>query len=496
MRRVSAQTDQPASPGVAGARGRRDWYGLEARHSALFVLRAGLFAGIGVVAALPGTGLDAGARWWVAAICAGVVAVHALLRALTERAPRLLRAGVDLALVLDGAAVIGIASFDGHLDSRVLWAIPVLTLAATLGLSSLTGLKSLVLFAVSVAAIWLLGPVEAPLADGLLPLGIAAAGVATAAAMVRINERELVRRGERLDVLHDAGMSFVATREPAELAARAQDAAGRLMPGWAVVVALEAPLEEQRTWRADGLVHLALPITTPAPEGVESGPEHHGMLRASRPEPRGGRPINLRAQQLRALQTLCAGLAAALTQSVLVSRLEHLSLVDPLTGLANRRAFDEALEAELSRSRRTGEPVALVMLDVDHFKRFNDTHGHLAGDRALAAVAARLTATARREDRACRVGGEEFAVLLPGADRAAAGEVAERLRAAVERIRLAEGPLTVSLGVASAVGVHAAEALIAEADGLLYEAKRLGRNRVMVGTATPAADRPPVTPAG
>ncbi|MEQ9337498.1 MAG: GGDEF domain-containing protein, partial [Miltoncostaeaceae bacterium] len=423
---MSASTDHPESPGVAGARGRRDWYGLEARHSGLFVLRAGLFAGIGVVAALPTAGLDADARWWVAAICAAVVALHGLLRAVAERAPRLLRAGVDLALALDAGALIALASLDGHLASRALWMIPVLTLAATLGLSSLTGLKSLLLFAIATGVIWLLGPVGVPLTDGLLPLGIAAAVVATAAVMVRVNERELVRRGERLDVLHDAGMAFVATREPEALAALAQDAAGRLMPGWAVVVALGDPTQEQRTWRAGGLVHLALPITSPTPESPDAGPEHHGVLRASRPEPRGGRAMNLRAQQLRALQTLCAGLAAALTQSVLVDRLERLSLIDPLTGLANRRAFDDALEVELARCRRTGEPMGLVLLDVDHFKRFTDSHGHPAGDRALAAVAARLTATARREDRPCRVGGEEFAVLLPGADHAATAEVAER----------------------------------------------------------------------
>lgn len=477
---MNSSQDPAGSPAVAGARGHRDWYGLEARHNALFLLRAGLFTGIGVMAALPASGLDPDSRWWAAAVCAAVVAVHAILRRLTERYTRLLRAGVDLALALDGAALIALAGLDGHVTSRVLWMIPVLTLAATLGLSSLTGLKSLLLFAVAVGVIWLLGPVDAPLGDALLPLGIAALCAATAALMVRVNERELLRRGERLDVLHEVGMSFMAQRDPASLAALAQEAAGRLMPGWGVVVALGAPHEQQRTWRSDGFVHLALPITTPSAQGSEGGPEHHGMLRATRAEPRRGRPVNLRAQQLRALETLCSGLAAALTQTVLVNRLEHLSLVDPLTGLANRRAFDEALEVELARSRRTGEPMSLVMLDVDHFKRFNDTFGHLAGDRALAAVATRLTATARREDWACRVGGEEFAVLLPGADRRAAAEVAERLRLAVEGMRLAEGPITISLGVASGVGVRDGEALVAEADGLLYEAKRLGRNRVVV----------------
>ncbi len=119
------------------------------------------------------------------------------------------------------------------------------------------------------------------------------------------------------------------------------------------------------------------------------------------------------------------------------------------------------------------------MLDVDHFKRFNDTHGHQAGDRALAAVGTVLRHRGRREDRACRVGGEEFAVLLPGADGTAAAEVAERLRRAVEALDLPEGPVTVSLGSTSTRGAMRAHDLVADADARLYAAKARGRNRVV-----------------
>jgi diguanylate cyclase (GGDEF)-like protein len=158
---------------------------------------------------------------------------------------------------------------------------------------------------------------------------------------------------------------------------------------------------------------------------------------------------------------------------------------DPLTGLLNRAAFRERARAELARAERTGRCLSLAMLDLDHFKAFNDAHGHPAGDAALGAVAGAITRTIRAIDLAGRYGGEEFVLLLVEADAVAAVRALERLRKAVSALeppRVAR-PVTVSAGIA----VHeprferaTLEALVARADATLYAAKEAGRNRVMV----------------
>jgi two-component system cell cycle response regulator len=162
--------------------------------------------------------------------------------------------------------------------------------------------------------------------------------------------------------------------------------------------------------------------------------------------------------------------------------LAEASRRDALTGLPNRRAFDEELAREVARAGRTGAPLALVVLDVDRFKAVNDGHGHPAGDAVLREVAARAAAAVRRGDLAARIGGEEFALLLPGADLAGAAELAGRVRAAVAGAPVPAGAgalaVTVSLGCAALAPGEPAEALLARADARLYEAKRTGRDRV------------------
>ncbi len=157
---------------------------------------------------------------------------------------------------------------------------------------------------------------------------------------------------------------------------------------------------------------------------------------------------------------------------------------DSLTRLFNRRAFDEALNEMFSRARRFGEQIALLALDIDHFKRVNDAYGHAAGDEVLRATAAALTATLRPYDRAFRVGGEEFAVLLPGTDLKTAQEIAERMRKAIEiqSVRYKDFKLqtTLSVGIATAGGSAGESELVEAADAALYQAKQKGRNRVVV----------------
>jgi diguanylate cyclase (GGDEF)-like protein len=166
--------------------------------------------------------------------------------------------------------------------------------------------------------------------------------------------------------------------------------------------------------------------------------------------------------------------------------LTRLSTVDALTGVANRRMFDQTLEIEWKRALRMGTDLSLVMLDVDHFKTLNDSMGHQMGDECLRLIAAELVGAGKRAtDFVARIGGEEFALILPGTNALHAEQVAESARSGVERLgirysTLQDGPsVTISLGIASAAGglLPSVEALIGAADGALYAAKRQGRNR-------------------
>lgn len=161
------------------------------------------------------------------------------------------------------------------------------------------------------------------------------------------------------------------------------------------------------------------------------------------------------------------------------ARLAVLATTDPLTGLANRRAFDEALARESALAARGRRPLALTILDVDHFKAFNDAFGHPAGDEVLGRVAAVVRGCCRGTDVVARLGGEEFAVLLPGTDLPGGVALAERVRLAVAAGPWPLGPVTVSVGVAAhdAASGGAAE-LVRAADREMYRAKRGGRNQV------------------
>jgi len=168
--------------------------------------------------------------------------------------------------------------------------------------------------------------------------------------------------------------------------------------------------------------------------------------------------------------------------------LTRLSNLDGLTGIANRRMFDQTLETEWNRARRTGTHLSLVLADIDHFKQLNDASGHQMGDECLKLIAAELAKAARRAtDLVARFGGEEFALILPGTDPLQAAQLAESARLGVERLGIlysnqpAGASITISLGIASVVGnlFPSAEALVGAADGALYLAKHQGRNRAI-----------------
>ena len=186
---------------------------------------------------------------------------------------------------------------------------------------------------------------------------------------------------------------------------------------------------------------------------------------------------------IRALETYAGHAAIALSNARLVDQLERRAAEDPLTGLANKRALQLAGEAELSRSAREGSAFSLVVLDLDHFKEINDSHGHPFGDQVLVAVAKALRSAVRAHDIVGRMGGEEFVLLLPGTPGEQAHTVAERARMLIADIELPEGRLSSSAGVAVSDGGHRAfEELLAAADRALYRAKRQGRGRTELTT--------------
>jgi diguanylate cyclase len=170
----------------------------------------------------------------------------------------------------------------------------------------------------------------------------------------------------------------------------------------------------------------------------------------------------------------------------------HASLTDPLTALSNRKCFDDALAKALVTAQTSGRPMSLMMADIDHFKAFNDTFGHLTGDQVLRLVALCIKQTVKGQDTAARYGGEEFAVILPNTGLRNALSVADNIRRAVmskDLIRRSTGEnlgrITLSIGIAAVQQGETVQQLLERADACLYAAKRGGRNRVICDGFTP-----------
>ena len=209
-----------------------------------------------------------------------------------------------------------------------------------------------------------------------------------------------------------------------------------------------------------------------------------GLLHASAPSD-GGEDDN----DASLIESVAEQLAMAMANLRLRETLRVQSLRDPLTGLFNRRYLEENLARELQRCERRGLPLSLLMIDVDHFKRFNDQHGHAAGDAVLAHVGRTMQSLVRGEDLACRYGGEEFTIVMPEADAGIALERAELIRRAVSSTTILHlhktlGPVTISIGIATFPQDGATPQVLFEvADASLYRAKAEGRDRVLHATA-------------
>jgi diguanylate cyclase (GGDEF)-like protein/PAS domain S-box-containing protein len=171
--------------------------------------------------------------------------------------------------------------------------------------------------------------------------------------------------------------------------------------------------------------------------------------------------------------------------------LEQMATTDALTGLRNRRAFEDRISSEFSAAARSGRPLTLICMDVDNFKRRNDTYGHAAGDDALRRIGRILVEQIRHEDIAARIGGEEFAILMPGEGLEGALLLSERIQGCLRSEDCGPRPLTVSVGISTVIpSVQNWEQLISRADDAMYEAKRTGKDRITLASESTDSSRP------
>ena len=323
----------------------------------------------------------------------------------------------------------------------------------------------------------------------------AAASPALQAAIARGDGTALARYARRNELLIEVGGHTYGQRLPHAFLARAQlVSAGRAVGS--VVSQLPADAATLRRLSAGAsegvrVVYVGLPGSPPprAGRGVTLPLAQQVRVRAYLPS-----AIEAHRKNAAYLRVAEAGLLALLALMLLTLLLARPLLrafrwteeqasearIDSLTGLANRRALEEILAAEISRAHRFAHQLAVVLLDLDRFKEINDSFGHAAGDVMLRAVSRLLTSLARQGDTVARWGGEEFVVVLPETDLAGAQRFAERLRRTIEAHSVGDMKTSASCGVATMVPEDSVEELLGAADQALYQAKSNGRNRTEV----------------
>jgi diguanylate cyclase (GGDEF)-like protein len=351
---------------------------------------------------------------------------------------------------------------------------------------------------------------KTPTAEELETLRVLA-GAVTAHVELGRRERERAREAERLRRLGEATSRLARVADPSELGAELCAVATGLAEADGAILWTPTPDGVLRPVAAVGIE--LLDVALPPGHGAASRQafDHGERLYRTQYELTGAagwgaalfeplpaaagaigvltvfwdeQPAVTPERELQLVGLLAKEAAVAIERTTTMTELETLSRVDALTGIGNRRAFDEQLERELKRAERTGAPVALAILDLDHFKRFNDGHGHPAGDALLREVAGAWTGCLRATDSLARYGGEEFVLIAPGCTDGQALALVERLRDAVTHGQ------TCSAGVALWDGEEGSGELLARADVALYEAKLAGRDRTRLATRRGSAPTP------
>lgn len=443
---------------------------------------------------------------------------------------------VEGMLLVDAVYLAFVAYGTGGTQSPLRFLVYLHIIAVTLLTSYRTGMKIAIwhalLFLVTFyaqAARWLpsldvngasAGQATAPSVFNVIPLLLVAAGTMVFSS---VNERELRRRKSDLEALTKTAGELEDISTPdsvAEIILNGIDSAlelprsvviaapvgtppallayrGELTPPTALPAAVDDVVRRSWDERRPQLLKKLDPVTDAYLAALMPDASNIAVLPLSAEgQPIGalvveyhGRSPRMERRTLATLSQFAAHASLALRNAWLLQEIRRMASTDALTGIANRRTFEEMLERELGRARRNGEQVTLVMLDIDHFKKLNDTHGHLVGDAVLRSAGTALQDSCRDFDTPARYGGEEFAVILPACSARESLLAGERLR---EAIANADSPvgITASAGVAT-FPTHAGDldGLIRAADEALYESKRAGRNRVTRSRrATPATD--------
>jgi two-component system cell cycle response regulator len=441
-------------------------------------------------------------------------------------------------LIIDGLWLAWASYVTGSLSSPVRYLVLLHLGAVALLASYRTGLKLALWHSLLLLAIYngqqqpggwltptepadlntLLGSAETRLAVFVVVLWLVAVSTS---ALSAVNERELRRRRHDLEALTDLAESLERTADSASVARTLLDSVVDTF-GFPRGVVLAGPEGQLPLLASYGLDEdtARRPGRASSSAVIAQGHETHATVLVSgldaeadpwlcrlMPNARNlvvvplqaeGRPLGamvleqsasdggrIQRRVVSGLERSASYAALALRNAWLLEQVQRLAATDGLTKIANRRTFESTLEREVARATRSAEHLSLVMIDIDHFKRLNDEHGHQAGDEVLRNVAAALSCECRDFDTAARYGGEEFAVVLPGCGPDEARLIAERLRNAVAAAP-STVPITASAGVAT-YPAHAGDAdtLVRAADDALYESKRGGRDQTTVSSGVP-----------